>query len=143
MVCYDEGSSRLQRRFLSPLQQRNRSRTFVKNHISRTFEFLVPDYFWEELKRLHTKLVKITRLSHEEVEFLLEKIGEQIITIDREVYEDFLEEAKRICPDPKDVPYVALAMATATPILTGDKKLTREIKDKVKILPLNEAVRMV
>ncbi|AMM54228.1 PIN domain-containing protein [Pyrococcus kukulkanii] len=114
---------------------------FVKNHISRTFEFLVPDYFWEELKRLHTKLVKITRLSHEEVEFLLEKIREQIITIDREVYEDFLEEAKRICPNPKDVPYVALAMATATPILIGDKKLT--IKDKVKILPLNEAVRMV
>ncbi|MFA4646320.1 PIN domain-containing protein [Pyrococcus kukulkanii] len=103
----------------------------------------MPDYFWEELKRLHAKLVKITRLSHEEVEFLLEKIGEQIITIDREVYEDFLEEAKRICPDPKDVPYVALAMATATPILAGDKKLTREIKDKVKILPLNEAVRMV
>ncbi|CUX76890.1 hypothetical protein CHITON_0111 [Thermococcus chitonophagus] len=74
---------------------------FVKNHILRTFEFLVPDYFWEELKRLHTKLVKITRLSHEEVEFLLEKIGEQIITIDRDVYEEFLEEAKRICPIPR------------------------------------------
>ncbi|CUX76891.1 hypothetical protein CHITON_0112 [Thermococcus chitonophagus] len=45
--------------------------------------------------------------------------------------------------DPKDVPYVALAMATATPILTGDKKLIRKIEDRVKILPLNEAVRMV
>lgn len=116
---------------------------FVKNHVSRTFEFLVPAYFWEELKRLRGKLIQITRLSSEEIDFLLEKIEEQIITVDIGVYRDFLPEAQKTCPDPKDIPYVALAMATATPLLTGDKKLIESLGEKIKILTLNEAVRLV
>jgi len=116
---------------------------FVKNHVSRTFEFLVPAYFWEELERLKDKLVRITRLSPEEMEFVLEKIGGQITTVEIGVYRDFLPEAQRICPDPKDVPYVALAMATATPLLTGDRKLIDGLEGRIKILMLNEALKLV
>ena len=53
------------------------------------------------------------------------------------------QETPSISLDPKDVPYVALAMATATPLLTGDKKLIDSPGKKIKILTLNEAVRLV
>ena len=53
------------------------------------------------------------------------------------------QEARSICLDPKDVPYVALAMATAPPLLTGDKKLIDGPGEKIKILTPNKAVRLV
>ena len=51
-------------------------------------------------------------------------------------YVDFLSEAKNISPDPKDVPYFALALKFNCPIWTNDKLL--KTQKKVKIISTHE-----
>ena len=56
---------------------------------------------------------------------MLDIIREQTLTVPKEVFEESIEEARRISPDLLDVPYIALALALNVPLTTGDKKLIK------------------
>ena len=55
----------------------------------------------------------------------------RIKSILTEEFADKLLEAKKICLDEKDVPYIALALKLNCPIWSGDKKLKEQRKVKV------------
>jgi len=104
---------------------------------------LVPEYFYHELREKMSKVKGLTRLSKEELDEALEVILEQVETVADPIILDFVEEAKRVSTDPKDAPYVALAMALDVPLLTGDKKLAESVKGRVKVLTLRDALELV
>ena len=105
---------------------------FMLNHVLREITFLVPSYFWEELDRKREKLMNITRFSENELDFVLRIIKSQTIEVPVEVFSEKLNEAERLSPGPKDVPYVALALALGVPILTGDLKLRKGLEGKLR-----------
>ncbi|WP_297062374.1 PIN domain-containing protein [Thermococcus sp.] len=111
---------------------------FMLNHVLREITFLVPSYFWEELDRKREKLMNITRLSENELDFVLRIIKSQTIEVPVEVFSEKLNEAERLSPDPKDVPYVALALALGVPILTGDLKLRKGLEGKLRVYSPSE-----
>nr|WP_297535785.1 PIN domain-containing protein [Thermococcus sp.] len=49
-------------------------------------------------------------------------------TVPKEELRPYLPGAREITPDPKDVPYVAFALAFNVPLATGDKALRKGLK---------------
>ncbi len=116
---------------------------FMLNHVFREMTFLVPAYFWEELERKKGKLMRITKLTEDELDFAMRIIKSQIIEIPAEVFSEKLDEAEKLSPDPKDVPYVALALTLEVPILTGDMKLRKGIGGKLKVYSPSELLNLL
>ena len=74
-------------------------------------KLISPEYFVEEFERNIDKLSKQSKLSKEELlTFASILFSEFVEIVPKDRYERFLEEAKKISPDNKDVPYVALAL---------------------------------
>ena len=110
----------------------------------RTVRFLVPEFFWEELEKHFDRVLELSRLKRDELEEMIEIVRAQTITVPKETFKDKLEEAKRVSPDPLDVPYVALALALNVPLVTGDKKLIRELPERgIKVVTVRELYRVV
>ena len=116
---------------------------FMLNHILREVTFLVPAYFWEELDEKRERLLKITKLKEEELNFVLRVIKSQTVEIPVEVFAEKLQEGEKLSPDPKDVPYVALAIALGVPLLTGDLKLRKGLEGKLKVYSPSELLALL
>jgi predicted nucleic acid-binding protein len=112
----------------------------MENHVLRKFRFLVPAYLWEELDSKCERISRLTQLSEEEVAYVLSIIRSQTIVIPENVVFQGVDGAKKICPDPKDVPYVALALALNVPLLTGDRKLSESVKYHIKVYTPREVL---
>ncbi len=101
--------------------------------MSRDITVYVPDHFWDEFVKHRDKLARVTKLSTEEIEELVEILNEHTITVPKAEYGDYLKTAEETCMDLKDAPYVALALAIGGTLITGDKHL---IEDASKIAPV-------
>ncbi len=110
----------------------------------RNIRFLVPEFFWEELEGHFNRVLELSKLKREELEEMLEIVREQTVTVPQEVFKDKIQEAKRISPDPLDVPYVALALALNVPLATGDKKLIKELPpERIRVITVRELYNIV
>jgi len=118
-------------------------RLFMLNHILEEITFLVPAYFWEELENKRGKLLKITKLEPEDLDFALRIIKSQTVEIPAELFTHNLKDAEKLSPDFKDVPYVALALSLGVPLLTGDLKLRRAIEGRVRVYSPSEVLSLL
>ena len=116
---------------------------FMLNHVTKDVEFLVPGYFWEEVERKKDRLARLTRLTYEDFEFILRIIKSQTITMPEHVVKIGIEEALSLSPDPKDIPYVALALALNLPLVTGDLKLKNAIRDRIVVYSPSELLKLI
>ncbi|WP_099210753.1 PIN domain-containing protein [Thermococcus henrietii] len=116
---------------------------FMLNHVTRDVEFLVPGYFWEEVERKKDRLARLTRLTEGDFEFILRIIKSQTITMPEHIVKAGIEEALSLSPDPKDAPYVALALALSLPLVTGDLKLKNAIKDRIAVYSPSELLKLM
>lgn len=97
---------------------------FARNRLFKYFEFVAPEYMFFELGRKTEKLLLTSSLSEEEITAVLEFLREEIKTITAEEFKDFLHRAaEALKSHPKDVPYLALALALDCGIFSGDEKL--------------------
>ena len=101
-------------------------------------KLISPEYFVEEFERNIDKLSKQSKLSKEELlTFASILFSEFVEIVPKDRYERFLEEAKKISPDNKDVPYFALSLAfNKAPIWSRERRLKKQ--DVVKVLFDNE-----
>ncbi|ASJ03477.1 hypothetical protein A3L09_09495 [Thermococcus profundus] len=118
-------------------------RIFMENHVLEKFRFLVPAYLWEELDSKRERISRLTHLNEEEVEYVLSIIKSQTVVIPENIILQALEKAKEICLDPKDIPYVALALALNVPLLTGDRKLAESIRGYIKVYTPREVLDLL
>jgi predicted nucleic acid-binding protein len=98
-----------------------------------SFEFFAPTFILDELKNHHNKLLKISKLSEVELEFLKRILLKKIELIDpenllSESWEKSMELVKDI--DEFDAPFIALSLELKSPLWTGDKKLINGLKQK-------------
>ncbi len=90
------------------------------------FEFYSPTFVLEELENHKSKILKISKLTEKELDFLILTIFKKVDLIDMDfikqtTFKKAFELTKNI--DEFDTPFVALALELKSPLWTGDKKL--------------------
>lgn len=93
---------------------------------NKTFEFIAPDFLQLEIKKYHSKIAKITKLSIEEIESVESKIFHPISFMSGfHIPEKIWLNAESITKDidEKDIPYVAFSIFYKCKLWTGDKVL--------------------
>lgn len=112
-----------------------------------SFTFYAPSAIIDELDRHHKKLVKISGLSDNEIQFLRRMLLRKIELIDLEsirstTWESALELTGNV--DEFDAPFIALSLEMEAPLWTGDKKLIKGLKTKgiEWILDTNKIIKM-
>ena len=105
---------------------------FELNCILGKIEFIAPEFLLTEVKKHEAKALRFAKLSEHEFTGTYKFLIEAISFIPAKEFIQFLPEAKKLAPHPKDAPYIALSLAMNCPILSGDKGL--KAQNKVKVL---------
>jgi len=96
------------------------------------FDFYAPTAILDELNAHHQKLLKLSRLSADDLNFLIRTIIKKIDLIDLEsiqqqTWEKAVELTKNV--DQFDAPFIALSLELGSPLWTGDKKLINGLNE--------------
>jgi len=113
--------------------------SLIKDSVTREIlllpfmKFYFPEYALEEVEAHKKKISRLSRLSIDEIDIVLNLLLDNISIISAETVRPYLKEAEKIIGgvDPKDIPFVALALATENEgIWTNDKHFEgiRQIK---------------
>ena len=104
------------------------------------YKLVAPKAVLEEIKENKEKILKYSEFSWEEIEFILKVLSLAIEFIPKEKFEGYLEEAKEICSDKDDSPYVALSLSLGkAPIWSNDMKLKEDCKEvRIRVLSTEE-----
>ena len=99
----------------------------------KEFSFFAPVFLIEELDQHHSKILKISGYTEEDVKFLKRTLFHHIEFIDPEIVQQEswtkgFEMTSDV--DEKDTPFVALAIDLEGSLWTGDKKLIMELRSK-------------
>ncbi|MEK6927032.1 MAG: PIN domain-containing protein [Nanoarchaeota archaeon] len=100
---------------------------------SNLFEFYSPDFLREELFKYKEEITEKAKLNENSFEILINLFFEHIKIIPEQEYSNFLETFNNSNLDPKDIPYLAVALFTNSKgIWTHDSHFLNQ--NKVKIL---------
>ncbi len=98
-----------------------------------TFDFLAPDYLQTELRKYHSKISKLSKLTIIEIEIVENKISKPIIFMSGiHIPETKWISAENLVKDidSKDTPYVAFSLFYKCKIWSGDKVLRKGLENK-------------
>ncbi len=104
---------------------------FILNSILEKYRLIAPEFLLEEIDKHREELLEGTNLPEDEFHEVMGFMSREIDTIPASQFEDFLQEGKKVSPDPKDFEYFALALKQDCPIFSGDKKLKQQSEVKV------------
>lgn len=109
--------------------------------LSDNFSFYSPAFIKEEATKYKEEVCSKAKLSSDDFDLLLTLLLSNITILKENEYASFLEKAKHMIEDQKDVPYLAVAlMLNAEGILTQDKDFQRQ--QQMRIYTLHDIVRM-
>jgi len=103
----------------------NPVRRIILKSKSLSLELYSPAYALEELRKNLHKLVKYSKLSQEEVLFILKGLEKHIKVVPDEYFKEFESEAKQLIHD-KDVPIFALALKLRCSIWSNEPGFKRQ-----------------
>ena len=88
-------------------------------------EILTPDYTLEEIKEHKDEILKASKLSEKDFDFIIDVLFRVIKVVKRDVYKDAGKLAKEIAKefDIDDFPFIALSLKLSIPIWTNDRKM--------------------
>ena len=102
-----------------------------------SFHLYAPEFIFVEFKKYKDVIRKKTERSPDEFQEFFNVLERRISLAPREEIKSFVPKAKKISPDPKDVPYVALALKLSIAIWSNDKAL-KEKQDVVRVYNTQE-----
>jgi predicted nucleic acid-binding protein len=111
--------------------------TFVKDGTTSRLFFLdslhlfSPEFLLEEFKKYEKDIRTKTHRDILEFENILSTFQDRLTFITKDDVADALEDARQISPDPKDVPYLAVAIKLGISIWSNDKHLKDQARVKV------------
>ena len=104
-------------------------------------EIFAPELLFEELKNNKEEIIRKTKLSEKEFEWLYSVLKNNITIIPEKEFLDYREKAEKICPDPKDIVYFALALYLNCAVWSNEKKLKNQ--KEVKVYQTHELMRLI
>ncbi len=121
----------------------------VKDSVSRRIilhfdgELITIAFSKEELGDHMDEILKKAKISESELDMILEKLISKIVIIDDRIIESHMEEAKELMEktDPSDVPFIAAALATSSPIWSDDKHFKKQ--DKIRVITTKELIEVL
>ena len=114
--------------------------SLIKDSITREIlllpcmDFYLPEFALEEVEAHKVKIIKLSGLSSDEIDFFLDLLLENISIVPAQTIRPHLKEAEKIIGDidPGDIPFIALALAVDNDgIWTNDKHFKKVRKIKV------------
>ncbi len=100
-----------------------------------------PDFVVEEFMKYAELIQKKMKRTNVEFVTIMHMLHQIITVVPKEEYAKWMEEAKEISPDEKDVMYVALALKLRCGIWSNDSKLKEQ--NKVRIYSTKEMVELL
>jgi len=104
------------------------------------FHLFTPEYILIEFEKYKEDILKKTERTTVEFFRLVEILKRRITFIPLEELIDYVEEADKLTPDPKDMAYFALALKLNCAIWSNDKKLKEQ--DKIKVYHTHELSKL-
>lgn len=89
--------------------------------VSKKFSFLTPEFTMTEIKKYEELILRKSKLTKEEYSLVLAILFENIQTISSAEYSSKVALAERLIEDPKDVPFLALALVQNCGVWSEDK----------------------
>tara|TARA_Y100000310_G_C20695151_1_gene825151 strand:+ start:461 stop:898 length:438 start_codon:yes stop_codon:yes gene_type:complete len=104
------------------------------NHRSKTIEFLLleylelfaPEFALKEINKMSDLLKKKCKISNKEFNIMIGDIPLEIYFTPKDQYSMVWDKAEKICGDPDDIDYLALALKLNVPLWSNDKKLAEQ-----------------
>jgi len=107
---------------------------------SDKLKLYAPEYLLEEIDRYKKEISEKSRLSIEEINVLLSLISLNLELVPFSEFEEFIENASKICPDPNDREYFALSLKLKCPLWSNDRRLKQ---GSLKVLTTSELLKVL
>ncbi len=101
-----------------------------------------PDFLFTEFGSYEKLILVKTKRLPEQFAELLDRLTRRISIVPLEELQPFVEEAKRISPDAKDVPYIAAALKLKIPLWSNDAALKLK-QNTVKVYSTEEVISLM
>lgn len=98
---------------------------------SERLQLIAPEFLFMELEEHKDELIEKSSLSEDDFEEFVNSLNVIIDVIPRQDFERSLQDANRICPDPDDTEYFALALRFDAALWSNDKRLKGQPEVKV------------
>ncbi len=109
--------------------------------VSQRFDLYTADFAYFELMKYSSLILKKTGLSAAEFDVAVSVLRSLVVPIWLSPASDPYKYAEQICPDPKDVPFVALAMDLDVPLWSNDLRL-KDIR-QIRVLSTSEVADLL
>ena len=100
-----------------------------------------PEFIFVEFEKYRELIKKKTKRNDDDFDELLKLFQRQVVLVPIEEIKPFIEKAKDVSPDTKDVPYIALALKLNTAVWSNDRPLKEE-QNKVKVYPTHAIAKL-
>lgn len=100
-------------------------------------ELFSPDYALDEIIQNRDIILEKTNRPREEFAIFIDILQRRVKWVPQKEWEQFIPAAREICPDMKDIPFFALALAISAPIWSNDKEL-KEKQSTVNVVFTHE-----
>jgi predicted nucleic acid-binding protein len=107
---------------------------------SKDLYLYAPEFLFDEFVKYKNLIKQKTGASEEEIELLIKVFQRRITVVLKEDIEEFILSAKKISPDEKDIPYVALALKLEVPIWSNDNDLKFK-QNRIKVMTTNDILK--
>ncbi|MDO8428028.1 MAG: PIN domain-containing protein [Candidatus Diapherotrites archaeon] len=106
------------------------------------FTIYAPEFLFIEFEKYKSFL--LTKTHRTEIEFIhvLSTIRNHIVLVPSQELEPFLDPANLISPDPRDIPYIALAIKLNAVIWSNDRLLKEKLPSYVKVYTTQELLKL-
>ena len=110
--------------------------------ISDRLTLYAPEFLIEEVEKYEEFILQKTGKSKEELQRVLAVLRKRITFVRLPELVSFLDKAKQISPDEKDISYFALALRLSLPIWSNDAALKQK-QNAVKVYSTEEIAKQV
>lgn len=100
-----------------------------------------PEFIFEEFRKYKEYLKGKTKRSEEDFNELFYLFERNVILIPKEEIDPFIKQTKKISPDQKDVPYLALALKLRCGLWSNDRDL-KEKQDVTQVYSTEDLIKM-
>ncbi len=122
--------------------------SLIKDSVTRqilllpSMKFYLPEYALEEIEAHKMKISRLSRLSTDEIDILLNLLLENISIIPSQTIQPYLSEAELIIGriDPNDIPFLALALATENDGIWSNDRHFEAIR-KIKVWKTSDLLK--
>ena len=107
---------------------------------SDKLKLYAPEFLLEEVNKHRGEISDKSGLSSEEINILLSLISLNIEFAPSSEFKEFEKEASKICPDPDDIEYFALALKLSCFLWSNDKRLKQ---GSLKVINTSELLALL